>query len=270
MESVGPALFTPEILSPPMVAVPPVSSGFKEIAGFTPSSSDVSTNPLSAVFGATKVSKKKTKKGGLSMFLSGALEAPPKLLNPSPPPLVKVEGPAWGGAPVPKTSASLKEIQTQQTVEVSGQRGELASVVETSITAGGKPFVIQRSSGGSRSKDVVLGDVNGAGKPFITSNFKGKLGPTGKMTNFGETSIPELGPDIGCDEGDGGGLRLPLSSFVRSSAPIAVTPPKVASGLHPENSPPPWAGASPGTSAPSLRDIQLQQACPLRLQYFLD
>ncbi|CAK9191892.1 unnamed protein product [Sphagnum troendelagicum] len=171
-----------------------VSSGFKEIAGFTPSSSDVSTNPLSAVFGATKVSKKKTKKGGLSMFLSGALEAPPKLLNPSPPPLVKVEGPAWGGAPVPKTSASLKEIQTQQTVEVSGQRGELASVVETR-----------------------------------------------------------------CDEGDGGGLRLPLSSFVRSSAPIAVTPPKVASGLHPENSPPPWAGASPGTSAPSLRDIQLQQ-----------
>ncbi|OWM73200.1 hypothetical protein CDL15_Pgr001314 [Punica granatum] len=57
-------------------------------------------------------SKKKSKKGGLSMFLSGALDDVPK--EPPPPPTPKSEGPAWGGAKVPKGSASLREIQDEQ------------------------------------------------------------------------------------------------------------------------------------------------------------
>ncbi|KAM1635623.1 hypothetical protein ACFX13_013935 [Malus domestica] len=59
------------------------------------------------------VSKKKNKKGGLSMFLSGALDDAPKFVAP-PPPSPKSEGPAWGGAKFSKGFASLREIQDEQ------------------------------------------------------------------------------------------------------------------------------------------------------------
>lgn len=58
-------------------------------------------------------SKKKNKKGGLSMFLSGALDDAPKYIVP-PPPSPKSEGPAWGGAKIPKGFASLRAIQDEQ------------------------------------------------------------------------------------------------------------------------------------------------------------
>ncbi|XP_073309089.1 uncharacterized protein [Primulina huaijiensis] len=57
-------------------------------------------------------SKKKSRKGGLSMFLNGALDDVPKS---TPPPVVaKSEGPAWGGAKISKGLASLREIQDEQ------------------------------------------------------------------------------------------------------------------------------------------------------------
>ncbi|XP_020579736.1 uncharacterized protein LOC110024230 isoform X2 [Phalaenopsis equestris] len=56
--------------------------------------------------------KKKNKKGGLSMFLSGALDDDtPKNI---PPPTPKSEGPAWGGAKFAKSSTSLRDIQNEQ------------------------------------------------------------------------------------------------------------------------------------------------------------
>ncbi|XP_057506678.1 LOW QUALITY PROTEIN: uncharacterized protein LOC130789911 [Actinidia eriantha] len=62
-----------------------------------------------------KASKKQNKKGGLSMFLSGALdEIPKKDSAPPPPPTPKSEGPAWGGAKIAKESTSLREIQDEQ------------------------------------------------------------------------------------------------------------------------------------------------------------
>ncbi|BAT84949.1 hypothetical protein VIGAN_04243500 [Vigna angularis var. angularis] len=61
-----------------------------------------------------KASKKKSKKGGLSMFLSGALDEAPKEVAPPPPPAPKNDGPAWGGAKFMKGSASLREIQDEQ------------------------------------------------------------------------------------------------------------------------------------------------------------
>ncbi|GFY98020.1 ankyrin repeat family protein [Actinidia rufa] len=62
-----------------------------------------------------KASKKKNKKGGLSMFLSGALDEIPKKDSAPPPPLTpKSEGPAWGGAKIAKESTSLREIQDEQ------------------------------------------------------------------------------------------------------------------------------------------------------------
>ena len=57
--------------------------------------------------------KKQNRKGGLSMFLSGALDDTPKHVTP-PPPTPRSEGPAWGGAKVSKGSASLREIQDEQ------------------------------------------------------------------------------------------------------------------------------------------------------------
>ncbi|KAJ9131887.1 hypothetical protein P3X46_034791 [Hevea brasiliensis] len=59
------------------------------------------------------VSKKKNRKGGLSMFLSGALDDNPKDAAP-PPQAPRSEGPAWGGAKVSKGFASLREIQDEQ------------------------------------------------------------------------------------------------------------------------------------------------------------
>ncbi|KAJ4721275.1 ankyrin repeat family protein / regulator of chromosome condensation (RCC1) family protein [Melia azedarach] len=61
---------------------------------------------------ATK-KKNKSKKGGLSMFLSGALDDNPKDVAP-PPPTPRSEGPVWGGAKVSKGPASLREIQDEQ------------------------------------------------------------------------------------------------------------------------------------------------------------
>lgn len=62
---------------------------------------------------ATTANKKKNRKGGLSMFLTGALDNNPKPVV-VPPPKPKNEGPAWGGAKIPKGSSSLRDIQDEQ------------------------------------------------------------------------------------------------------------------------------------------------------------
>ncbi|GFP87497.1 inhibitor of bruton tyrosine kinase [Phtheirospermum japonicum] len=60
-------------------------------------------------------SKKKNRKGGLSMFLSGALDDKPKSAPPPPPPVIaKSEGPAWGGAKISRGLTSLRHIQEEQ------------------------------------------------------------------------------------------------------------------------------------------------------------
>lgn len=58
------------------------------------------------------VQTKKKKKGGLSLFLSGALDDTPKPAPP--PPTPKTEGAAWGGAKFAKGPASLRDIQNEQ------------------------------------------------------------------------------------------------------------------------------------------------------------
>lgn len=75
-------------------------------------------------------SKKKNKKGGLSMFLSGALDVSPKEVAPPPPPTPKSEGPAWGGAKFSKGSASLREIQDEQKKTTVGQPTRCRDQVE--------------------------------------------------------------------------------------------------------------------------------------------
>ncbi|KAK6942474.1 Ankyrin repeat [Dillenia turbinata] len=64
---------------------------------------------------STTASKKKNRKGGLSMFLSGALDDNPKKVIPPPMlPQSKCEGPAWGGAKFSNTFTSLRDIQDEQ------------------------------------------------------------------------------------------------------------------------------------------------------------
>ncbi|KAK4770127.1 hypothetical protein SAY87_030659 [Trapa incisa] len=57
-------------------------------------------------------SKRRNKKGGLSMFLSGALDDVPVEVLPPPKPRSVV--PVWGGTKVSKGSTSLREIQDEQ------------------------------------------------------------------------------------------------------------------------------------------------------------
>ncbi|KAH1149870.1 hypothetical protein GYH30_044067 [Glycine max] len=85
--------------------------------------------------------KKRSKKGGLSMFLSGALDEAPKEVAPPPPtPTPKHEGPAWGGAKFTKGSASLREIQDEQSkIKVNKPAGSKDKVEDLSdFGSGGK------------------------------------------------------------------------------------------------------------------------------------
>ncbi|XP_072951444.1 uncharacterized protein [Typha angustifolia] len=110
------------------------------------------------------VSKKKNKKGGLSMFLSGALDDSPKP-TPPPPPTPKNEGPAWGGVKIAKELKSLRDIQNEQSKTkemvmamkvkdrfeesleaVSGAQIRLASFLTGPITS---PIAVAPARGGS-------------------------------------------------------------------------------------------------------------------------
>lgn len=170
--------------------------------------------------------KKKHKKGGLSMFLSGALDN--IAVVPAPvqaPPVPKADGPAWGGTKRSSGLSSLREIQSQQTAEAS------SVLVDDSL---GTHF----SSRSTKTKQVG-GD--------ISKGSKGHGEP-------GEPSSESI---------DNGTARISLSQFIRTSTPMAVTPVKagkVTSSVNPDSSSPtPWAGTSPLTSASSFKEIQMEQ-----------
>lgn len=81
----------------------------------------------------TSSSKKRSKKGGLSMFLSGALDdVPREVLSP---PTPKSGGPAWVGAKV-----SLREIQDEQKkfqgLQISSSRTVVEDAIDYSKTEG--------------------------------------------------------------------------------------------------------------------------------------
>ncbi|KAG0555654.1 hypothetical protein KC19_12G185700 [Ceratodon purpureus] len=288
LESTGepgqPSPSTPSLPEPqtPQKTLPP-SVGFKEISGFSSAGLAASSDSWTNAQIPKSSSKKKAKKGGLSMFLSGALEAPPKLLITSPPSVPKADGPAWGGTHLPKGSSSLRDIQTQQSVQLIKSKRSVVSPVEISPSAKlisvGKAFNSEKGITGTSPSELTVKKANSVGKPAVLRNpilEKGEGSSAKSRTSHAVSSSvktssvafsvsrvnlgrSELASELSIDEIDGSVLRVPLSEFVRSSAPIAVTFSKNSQGLHPENSPPAWAGRSPGTSAPLLRDIQVQQ-----------
>lgn len=91
-----------------------------------------------------KVSKKKSKKGGLSMFLSGALDDAPKEVV-SPPLMPRNEGPAWGGAKFLKGSTSLREIQVEQS-KIKGTKPSNSKHQEQDLSDGNSGGEISFSS----------------------------------------------------------------------------------------------------------------------------
>ncbi|KAK1310145.1 Ultraviolet-B receptor UVR8 [Acorus calamus] len=95
--------------------------------------------------------KKKNKRGGLSLFLSGALDDAPKEV--APPPTPKSEGPAWGGAKVPKGSTSLRDIQSEQ----SKTKDRLPS---PRLKDGAEDFVESGSVGAIRLSSYLPGVVS--------------------------------------------------------------------------------------------------------------
>ncbi|KAJ6826633.1 uncharacterized protein M6B38_371070 [Iris pallida] len=86
--------------------------------------------------------KKKNKKGGLSMFLSGALDDTPK---PAPPPTPKNEGPAWGGIKITNASKTLRDIQTEQSKVKDMRSTRSMKQWEDSVEAASPAYVRQSS-----------------------------------------------------------------------------------------------------------------------------
>lgn len=86
-----------------------------------------------------KASKKKSKKGGLSMFLSGALDETPQEVAP-PPPTPRSDVPAWGGAKFTKGSTSLRTILDEQSKIKGNKPVEVKEKVEnlSDFGSGGK------------------------------------------------------------------------------------------------------------------------------------
>ncbi|KAJ4826405.1 hypothetical protein Tsubulata_028846 [Turnera subulata] len=110
--------------------------------GFSNQKKDGSELPKEKV-SSPAVSKKKNRKGGLSMFLSGALDEAPKY-EPPPPPTPKNEGPAWGGAKVSKGS-SLRQIQNEQSKTRVNQPTANVDQIEDHVDARGEGKVLLSS-----------------------------------------------------------------------------------------------------------------------------
>ncbi|KAF6169809.1 hypothetical protein GIB67_034201 [Kingdonia uniflora] len=116
------------------------------------------------------VSKKKNKKGGLSMFLSGALDDTPKEALP-PPPTPKTEGPAWGGVTISKGLTSLREIQSEQ----SKKRGSYPS-----SNAKDEGAVEEKSGAPARLSSFI--GIGGRSNPIAVVSSLASSGPDGEKT----------------------------------------------------------------------------------------
>lgn len=116
----------------------------------------------------TAGSKKKNKKGGLSMFLSGALDDIPKK-EILPPPMPKIEGPVWGGAKLSKASSSIREILDEQ-----------------SKCNGNQPACIKEQSNDASGRSAGKVPLSS----FMPSNPISVVSPKPLLTSDGEKSTP--------------------------------------------------------------------------------
>ncbi|XP_065853489.1 uncharacterized protein [Euphorbia lathyris] len=128
-----------------------------------------SSDLLKSKSSSPAASKKKNRKGGLSMFLSGALDDTPKEVAKeiAPPPITpRSEGPAWGGAKISKGSASLRVIQDEQSKTLGKESTKNKEQVEDGKSDGkvllssfltSKPIPVVVSSPTSQGLDAEKG-----------------------------------------------------------------------------------------------------------------
>lgn len=132
-----------------------------QITKESPNSSQKPSSPDLKKLNSILGSKKKNRKGGLSMFLSGGLDHPPPKVTP-PPPSPKSEGPAWGGAKVSSMAASLRIIQNEQS--------------KTGVNVAGK----------SKDKKEQILEDKGTGKFLLSSFLPSKPIPVAGSSSVGD------------------------------------------------------------------------------------
>ena len=188
--------------------------------------------------------KPQQRKGGLSMFLSGGLEAAAQLappLAPTTPAVAPRRTHSWATAGAAAETAakpapvSLLDIQQAEAAAAAAIRAPAA----TSLLSGALKAKRQQSSGSI---------VNPPTSDWETS-------APSRAGN--EAAGPSNGPTPTTERSTGGGSRIPLAQFIlpSPSTPIAVVGGPTAEAA------PAWGGASgaspPGSTArPSLRQIQ--------------
>eukprot|EP00887_Chlorella_sp_A99_P006446 scaffold3.g6446.t1 len=175
---------------------------------------------------------KAKRKGGLSMFLRGDLDAstppPAAAAPPAAPASASPAGPAWGGrgAAAPPAPTSLRDILERE-----------------SASAPLAPTPVPRASGSS----------GGARTPASAGKHTGRTPNSAARPAATEASpaVPGAGP-----------TRMSLSSFMQQSSPLSIQQQQQQQHKGPAAAGPAWggvAGASPPARGPSLLEIQQQQ-----------
>ncbi|KAF3773894.1 Inhibitor of Bruton tyrosine kinase [Nymphaea thermarum] len=112
----------------------------------------------------TTSARKTRKKGGLSMFLSGALDDHHEQVVA--PPTPKTEGPAWGGAKVCKGLASLRDIQQEQKTSPSPPGVKVKDVGDGSSAEGGSGLIkLSSFFPGSVSSPIAVASARSPASP---------------------------------------------------------------------------------------------------------
>ncbi|KAJ7539741.1 hypothetical protein O6H91_11G107500 [Diphasiastrum complanatum] len=187
----------------------------------------------------------------------------PKLHSGSTPMQSEISKSATGFVIASSDVLKIPSIQIpSHSVKKKGKTGGLSSFLRGALDA--RPELPVQIPNTTKKEGLAWGGVQVQKGPASLRDIQtqqtaeaGRQKPDATIKQLQGDVFPSAHSEMEQTEDVPSGKRISLSSLVRS-APIAVTPAK-SSSLNPEQSPPPWAGLSPGTSAPSLRDIQMQQ-----------
>ena len=221
--------------------------------------------------------KPQQRKGGLSMFLSGALESPLPPAAPVTPMPAPRRTTSWATAVTTAAAGGMIGRSSSRLASVPSLESATAAPVEASAKPAPVSLLeIQQAeaaaasaSAAARPRTSLLSGAIKAGRLPSSGHSSGgghATGVAGMLTHAGDAGPGTSSLSAGLNNerpGSSGGHRIPLSQFIHSSpAPIPE-----ASGARPAatEAAPAWggaAGASPTgvASRPSLRDIQARSS----------
>ncbi|ONM51499.1 uncharacterized protein [Zea mays] len=206
-------------------------------------------------------SKKKNRKGGLSLFLSGALDDTPKPSLPAPavPATPKPEGPAWGGVKITKGPASLRDIQTEQSRTNEPASAKAKDRHENSPDSAGRATRLSSFIPDARSSPVaVVAPARAAAAP--SSEGDRSTPPWSSSATSPNVSQPSLRDIQQMQQRHHGGVshspKTQTSGFC--IPPHGGAPEAAGGGGVKDNVPNRWF--RPETDAPSsIRSIQIEE-----------